>query len=114
MFSLRTKSYKSAIHASKSVSQRLEDYWLGLRLQKIDIPALQLVKSDDVSDDSCLVSEARELYLRLKAVGKDKVFMPMHYEETNILTNQIVDPYSRQPNYKGCSINYKKIKGTCK
>ena len=71
-FSLRTKSYKSAIHASKSVSQRLEDYWLGLRLQKIDIPALQLVKSDDVSDDSCLLSEARELYLRLKAVGKDK------------------------------------------
>ena len=32
------------------MSQRLEDYWLGLRLQKIDIPALQLVKSDDVSD----------------------------------------------------------------
>ena len=30
-FSLRTKSYKSAIHASKSVSQRLEDYWLGFK-----------------------------------------------------------------------------------
>ena len=74
-FSLRTKSYKSAIHASKSVSQRLEDYWLGLRLQKIDIPALELVKSDDVSDDNCLLSEARELYLRLKAGGKDKVFI---------------------------------------
>ena len=41
----------------------------------MNIPALQLVKSDDVSDDSCLVSEARELYLRLKAVGKDKVFI---------------------------------------
>jgi hypothetical protein len=25
-FSLRTKSYKSALHASKSVTQRLEDY----------------------------------------------------------------------------------------
>jgi len=74
-FSLRTKSYKSAVHASKSVSQRLEDYWLGLRLQKIDIPALELVKSDDVSDGSCLLSEARELYLRLKAGGKDKVFI---------------------------------------
>lgn len=47
-------------------------------------------------------------------VNKGQAFMPMHYEETNILTNQIVDPYSRQPNYKGCSINYKKIKGTCK
>ena len=49
-FSLRTKSFKSAIHASKSVSQRLEDYWLGLRLKKIDIPALELVKSEDVPD----------------------------------------------------------------
>ena len=74
-FSLRTKSYKSAIHASKSVSQRLEYYWLGLRLQKIDIPALQLLKSDDVFDDSCLLSEARKLYLRLKAVGKNRVFI---------------------------------------
>ena len=52
-FSLRTKSYKSALHASKSVSQRLEDYWLGLRLQKMDIPALELVKSYDASDGSC-------------------------------------------------------------
>ena len=53
-FSLRTKSYKSAIHASKSVSQKLEDYWLGLRLQKIDIPALDFVKSDDVSAEFLL------------------------------------------------------------
>ena len=73
-FSLRTKSYKSALHASKSVTQRLEDYWLGLRLQNMDIPALELVKTDDVSDGSCILSEARELYLRLKAGGKDKVF----------------------------------------
>ena len=50
LLSSGTKSYKSAVHASKSVSQRLEDYWLGLRLQKIDIPALELVKSDDVSE----------------------------------------------------------------
>jgi len=69
-FSLRIKSYKSAIHASKSVSQRLEDYWLGLRLQKIDIPALQLVKSDDVSDGHCT---ARSLSFSLK------FFLPNYY-----------------------------------
>ena len=49
-FSLRTKSYKSAIHASKSASQRLEDYWLGLRLQKIDIPALHQPEYDFPDD----------------------------------------------------------------
>jgi integrase len=74
-FSLRTKSYKSALHASKSVSQRLEDYWLGLRLQKMDIPALELVKSYDASDGSCSLSKAKDLYIALKGVGKDKVFV---------------------------------------
>ena len=90
-FSLRTKSYKSAIPSSKSVSQRLEDYWLGLRLQKIDIPALQLVKSDDVFDDSCLLSDARELYLRLKAIGKDKVFIRTATRNTDYVINLLGD-----------------------
>ena len=37
-FSLKTKSYVSALRITKSVLQRLEDYWLGIRLQKMDIP----------------------------------------------------------------------------
>ena len=31
-FSLKTKSYVSALRMTKSVSQRLEDYWFGVRL----------------------------------------------------------------------------------
>ena len=69
-FSLRTKSHKSALRAAKSVTKRLEDYWLGLRLQKMDIPAIQVVKaSDSHLDNSIHLSEACELYLRLKGVG---------------------------------------------
>jgi len=90
-FSLRTKSYKSAVYASKSVTQRLEDYWLGLRLQNMDIPALELVKTDDVSDASCLLSEARELYLRLKAGGKDKVFTRTATRNTDYVINLLGD-----------------------
>ena len=41
-------------------------------------------------------------------VNRGQTFMPMHYRETNVLTHQVVDPYSRQPNYKGCSINYER------
>ena len=33
-FSLKTKSYSSDVRMIKSVSQRLEDYWFGIRLQK--------------------------------------------------------------------------------
>ena len=41
-FSLRTKSLRSAARTASSVPQRLEDYWLGLRLQQMDIPAIHL------------------------------------------------------------------------
>ena len=37
-FSLRTKSFKSALHASKSVTQRLEDYWLGFKTPEHGYP----------------------------------------------------------------------------
>ena len=39
-FSLKTKSVSTAVRFSNSISQRLEDYWLGLRPQKMDIPNL--------------------------------------------------------------------------
>ena len=75
-FSLKTKSYSSALRITKSVLQRLEDYWLGIRLQKMDIPAIHLVKSENKSDDSTpFLSDALDLYLRLKGKGKDKTFV---------------------------------------
>ena len=37
--SLRTKSLSHAKTALRSLSARLEDYWLGLRLQIADVPA---------------------------------------------------------------------------
>ena len=54
--SLKTKSASAAIRASKSINQRLEDYWLGLRLQNMDIPAIQVVRASDEADDAtCLL-----------------------------------------------------------
>ena len=74
--SLRTKSNGVAIRASKSICQRLDDYWLGLRLQKIDIPAIHLVSSnEELDDDSPNITDALDLYLRLKGQGKDKTFI---------------------------------------
>ena len=69
-FSLKTKSLKAAIRTSRSVTQRLEDYWLGLRLQNMDIPAIKVVRASDEANDATLcLSEACELYLRLKGMG---------------------------------------------
>ena len=66
---LRTDRRDSALRAAKSIAQRLEDYWLSLRLSKIDVPGLHLLRDKPVSASvsSCeTLSEALELYLRLK------------------------------------------------
>ena len=91
-FSLKTKSLKAAIRTFKSINQRLEDYWLGLRLQNMDIPAIQVVKTSDSNvDDGLLLSEACELYLRLKGVGKDKVFIRTANRNTQYVTKLLGD-----------------------
>ena len=74
---LKTSRKDTAIRSAKSIAQRLEDYWLSLRLSQLDIPGLHLLRDKPVSASvsSCeTLSEALELYLKLKGIGKDKVF----------------------------------------
>ena len=54
--------------------QRLEDYRLGLRLQQMDIPAIHLVKTDDVEDTSTLMMDAVEMHQSIKSKD-DRTFM---------------------------------------
>jgi predicted molibdopterin-dependent oxidoreductase YjgC len=42
-------------------------------------------------------------------VGPGQVFVPMHYPEVNRLTLESVDPYSRQPAYKGCAVSLRPL-----
>jgi assimilatory nitrate reductase catalytic subunit len=43
-------------------------------------------------------------------VGRGQVFMPMHYAETNCLTLPHFDPHSRQPSYKDCAVEVRRLK----
>lgn len=76
-FSLKTKSFATAHRASKSIVKRLDNYWLELRLQDMDIPAISVLKdvSIDFNAGITTLSEALDLYLKLKGDGKDKVFI---------------------------------------
>jgi assimilatory nitrate reductase catalytic subunit len=38
------------------------------------------------------------------AVQPGQLFIPMHYELTNLLTDAVFDPYSHQPAYKACAV----------
>ena len=74
---LKTKRRFEALRAAKSITQRLEDYWLSLRISNIDIPGLHLIRNNlqTTTSSSCMkLSEALEVYLKLKGINKDKTF----------------------------------------
>ena len=83
-FSLKTKSYAGALRAAQSVTQRLEDYWLGLRLQDMDIPAIYLVKTNHEGDSSPVMLDAVENYLRIKG-NDDRIFVRTAQRNGNLL-----------------------------
>ena len=72
-FSLKTKSYSTAIRFAKSVLQRLDDYWFGIRLKNMDVPVINSLKIES-GDDSPTLLDALDLYLKLKGKDKDKLF----------------------------------------
>lgn len=37
-----------------------------------------------------------------------QVFIPMHYETANRLTDAVFDPYSKQPSYKACAVDVRR------
>jgi integrase len=93
---LKTAKKDQAIRAARSIAQRLEDYWMSLRLANLDIPAFHLLRSEPqkLSQSSCMtLSEALELYLRLKGINKGKVFQ--RGAERNI--QSVVDVLSDRP-----------------
>jgi integrase len=75
---LKTKSNMSAIRASKSLYQKLDDYWTSIRLTKMQVPAQHLLVSKppvNSNSNAPLLSEALSTYLKLKGEGKDKTFI---------------------------------------
>ena len=44
-----------------------------------------------------------------RSVQPGHVFVPMHYEETNRLTDAVFDPYSKQPSYKACAVDVRSV-----
>lgn len=45
------------------------------------------------------------------AVQPSQIFIPMHYKNTNKLTDAVFDPYSKQPSYKSCAVTIFRTRG---
>ena len=54
-FSLKTKSNSTALRYAKSVTQRLDDYWFGIRLQNLDVPAINSLKKENEDNELSLI-----------------------------------------------------------
>jgi len=75
--SLKTKSAHRATAASKMLSAKLDDYWLGLRLKQVDVPASHLLVSGatvNLESNLPTIDEALETYLNVKGRGKSDLF----------------------------------------
>ena len=97
--SLKTKNISKANRYVRSITQRLDDYWLGLRLQKMDIPAINLLRTgSNPSNNDYKLTDALDLYLKLKGIDKDKTFIRTANRNTEyviqVLGNKSVTAYS--------------------
>ena len=72
--SLKTNSLLRAKTASKVFASKLDDYWLGLRLKSIEIPAAHLLVADGNASSLPTIEESLEVYFGVKGVGRPKLF----------------------------------------
>jgi integrase len=72
------------------LSAKLDDYWLGLRLKQVDVPASHLLVSDatvNLESNLPTIDEALETYLRIKGRGKSDLFFSHTRRSIKYLTD---------------------------
>ena len=67
----------------------------------------------DIDPNVWVLVESQRGSVRAKSfvtptVQPGQVFLPMHYETVNQLTDAVFDPYSKQPSYKACAIRLRR------
>jgi integrase len=98
---LRTQSPVRAKMASRTLSAKLDDYWLGIRLQQVDIPASHLLIEQGLPSAASglpTIEDAELLYLELKGQGRGATFLATTQRSTRYLISCLgarsLDKYS--------------------
>ena len=96
---LHTKSHYRAKLASKNIASKLDDYWLGLRLKRTDVPARDKFIDSGINPSSApLLSEARERYLAIKGAERSQLFFSHTRRAIKYVSDQLgdrpIDQYS--------------------
>ena len=75
---LGTRSPQSAQFVAKAMLAKVEDYWLGIRLKRMEVPAAELpvhVRSA-YSSELPLMGDALDAYVQIKGPDKSRLFAP--------------------------------------
>src|SRR5262249_23474231 len=90
--------------AKSSVLRKLYPEELYVEINPHDAQRLSIRSGDSVS----VSSQRGQLHGRAlvtPVVQTGQLFIPMHYDATNLLTHPTFDPNSHQPAYKGCAVS---------
>ena len=88
---LKTSRRDSALRTARSIAQRLEDYWMSLRLSTLSIPAKNLLKNIVSTSNSPTLSVALDKYFKMKGNGKSRVFYRAGQLNINTVINLLGD-----------------------
>jgi assimilatory nitrate reductase catalytic subunit len=89
--------------AKSAVLRKLYPQDLYVEINPLDSQRLGIRSGDRVT----VSSQRGRLFGRAvvtPSVHPGELFIPMHYDTTNLLTNSAFDPYSHQPAYKACAV----------
>ena len=99
---LKTRSKNAALKASHSVASKLDDFWLQMRISRMEVPAAKLLIKGQPTEafTSCTpkLSDALDTYCRLKGAGRAKQFFSAAQRNVGSVIGRLgdrpVDTYS--------------------
>ena len=94
--------------AKSAVLRKLYPARVYVEVNPADAKARGIVTSDAVQVESRRGRITATAFVT-RSVQPGHVFVPMHYEETNRLTDAVFDPYSKQPSYKACAVALRRV-----
>ena len=94
--------------AKSVVLRKLYPARVYVEVNPADAKARGIVTSDTVQVESRRGRITATAFVT-RSVQPGQVFVPMHYEEANRLTDAVFDPYSKQPSYKACAVELRRV-----
>jgi assimilatory nitrate reductase catalytic subunit len=93
---------------NSAVLRRLYPAQLYVEINPIDARRLEIVAEDVVAIESRRGRVDARAFIT-PCVQAGQLFLPMHYDGVNRLTDPVFDPHSRQPSYKACAVAVRKV-----